>query len=130
LRLLYLDVSALVKLALQEPETPALIEFLRSEESAGIALEIAEVEVERAVHRMGGSASDAATALRHVTLLELDERVRRLAAALDPPSLRTLDALDAAAALSLHPGPDAIVTYDGRLAGACRARGLAVVTPA
>ena len=119
-----------MKLAVTEAETPALVSYLTAEETAGVALEIAEVEVQRAVARMGGTPADAARALRHVTLLEVDASVGRAASTLGPHELRTLDALHAAAALSLGDDLDAVVTYDVRLVAACRGAGLAVAAPA
>ena len=48
---------------------------------------------------------------------------------LDPPTLRTLDAVHLAAALVLGDELDAIVTYDDRLAQAALANGIAVISP-
>jgi predicted nucleic acid-binding protein len=129
-RLLYLDASALVRLALAEAETAPLVGFLAAEESSGITLAIAETEVLRAVRRMGGSAVDAPSALRYVTLLEIDDDIRAAAGSIAPEGLGTLDALHLAAALSLRADLDAVVTYEDGLADACRAAGLAVAAPA
>jgi predicted nucleic acid-binding protein len=48
---------------------------------------------------------------------------------LDPLVLRTLDAVHLAAALDLGDDLEAIVTYDGRLAEAAGANGIATVAP-
>jgi predicted nucleic acid-binding protein len=49
---------------------------------------------------------------------------------LDPPPLRTLDAIHLAAALDLGDDLEAMVTYDERLAEAAVANGIRVVAPA
>jgi predicted nucleic acid-binding protein len=51
------------------------------------------------------------------------------AAILEPPSLRTLDAIHLAAALTLGDELQAIVTYDERMAEAARSLGFPVVQP-
>ena len=48
---------------------------------------------------------------------------------LRPPEVRTLDAVHLAAALSLEDDLDELVTYDGRMAAAAKANGLAVAAP-
>ncbi len=53
----------------------------------------------------------------------------RRAAQLDPPALRTLDAIHVASALVVRDQITAIVTYDTRMASAAEAQGLTVVAP-
>ena len=59
----------------------------------------------------------------------MDEQILAQAASLDPPGLRSLDAIHLATALSLD-GLDALVTYDRRLSDAATDAGLAVASPA
>ena len=78
--LLYLDLSALVKLVVPEPESRALREALRSWPER-ISSVVAEIEVERVGRPLGGGAiRGARSVLARVALVELDEEVRRRAA--------------------------------------------------
>jgi predicted nucleic acid-binding protein len=129
--LLYLDSSALVKLVAPEPETAALLSLLDSRpEVASSAL--ARVEVLRAVARAGSgkrTRERARQVLSSVVRVDIDDPILEAAAALDPPGLRSLDAIHIATALALQPELEAVVSYDGRLNVAATALGLAVVTP-
>jgi predicted nucleic acid-binding protein len=64
-----------------------------------------------------------------IHFIELDEAIARAAGAAVPPSLRSLDAIHLASALSVSDELDALVTYDQRLADAARAAGLSVIQP-
>jgi len=55
--------------------------------------------------------------------------VLETAATLEPPGLRTLDAIHLASALSLGTDLGAMVVYDERLATAAESNGVAVVAP-
>ena len=68
--------------------------------------------------------------LRDIEVIEVDAGIATAAAAIGPPTLRTLDAIHLASALSILPELDAFVTYDDRLAEAARAIGLPVMRPA
>lgn len=61
--------------------------------------------------------------------LELDERLATAAARRASASLRTLDAIHLASALSLADELDAFVTYDDRLTATARSAGLMVAAP-
>lgn len=132
--LCYLDASALVKLATREIETDALRDHL-SRYSGHATSRLAAVELPRALARRGsasvsvGSDTVAAT-LEGLTVLELDAAIAETAASLAPPSLRSLDAIHLASALSMGSELDAVITYDLRLADVARAAGLIVVAPA
>jgi predicted nucleic acid-binding protein len=129
--MLYLDSSAIVKLVAPEPETAGLVETLRSDPDA-ISSALAQVEVTRAVMRAGATrecASRAAAVLERIALVPIDAGILGRAADLQPPDLRTLDAIHLATALLLQPDIAGLITYDGRLAGAAAAAGIAVITP-
>jgi uncharacterized protein len=129
-KLLYLDSSALVKLVVPEPETKALRELLRSwpERVSSVA---ARIEVERVARRIGGGAvRRARSVLWRIALVGLDEAVVRVAAALDPPELRTLDAIHLATAISLGGDLGALCVYDVRLGGAAASKTVEVLAPA
>jgi uncharacterized protein len=89
------------------------------------------VEAIRACARYGAAyAREAHAWLEGVSLLALDEGVLGEAASLEPPALRSLDALHLATALSVRDELGAFFTYDRRLAGAAAESGLTVVQPA
>jgi len=127
--LAYLDASALVKLVLDEKETPALTAYLESRPLLVSSI-VAEVEVYRAARRADpGSTSQAAQVLELVSLIDLDRAILDLARTIDPPPLRTLDAIHVASALSLGADLGGFVTYDERQRDAVEGAGLTVVAP-
>jgi len=130
----YLDASALVKLVTDEAETVALRAHLATFTSRSTS-RLATVEVPRALARKGvASVAVAAEAwqqtIQGLVVIELERRIGEAAAAVDPATLRSLDAIHLATALALGAELDAFVTYDARLADAARAAGLTVVAPA
>jgi predicted nucleic acid-binding protein len=129
-QLLYLDSSAIVKLVVPEPETKALRELLRSWPER-VSSVMARIEVERVARRIGGGAvRRARTVLSRIALIDLDREVVRVAAATDPPELRTLDAIHLATAVSLGRDLGAFCAYDVRLGGAAVSKGIEVLAPA
>jgi uncharacterized protein len=127
----YLDSSAIVKLIFDEPETDALQRFLADRPSRFSSV-VARAEVTRAARSVGddlvvGRAHDV---LDGLDFIELDSQTIRRAAGVEPRSVRTLEAIHLAAALSLEPDLAGIVVYDTRLAAAARAAGLTVWAPA
>ncbi len=130
----YLDASALVKLVTDEAETAALRAHLATFTSRSTS-RLATVEVPRALARKGvASVAVAAEAwqrtIQGLVVIELERQIGEAAAAVAPATLRSLDAVHLATALSLGAELDAFVTYDARLADAARAAGLTVVAPA
>ncbi len=127
---LYVDTSALLKLVISEQETPALHEFLEGSVSTIVSSDLARTEVIRAVRRGASEQVVRARAvLDALTLLSLTTETFEAAGRLDPSILRSLDALHLAVALSLGDDLEAVITYDARLAEACRANGVAVLAP-
>ncbi len=129
--MLYLDASALVKLVLPESESELLRLFLGKETSLSSS-DLSKVELLRAVARVDEGVETRARALAvldGVTLVRIDEAVIEDAAALEPPSLRSLDAIHLATALLLADGLEGFVTYDTRLAIAADKLGLPVMAP-
>lgn len=127
--LAYVDSSAVVKTVVTEPETDALLDFLRGYEQHATS-ELARIEVVRAVRRSQPSALHRAyEALERLVLVELSEGIARAAGLLDPVTLRSLEALHAATAQSLSPQMRAFVTYDERMRDAASALGLPVESP-
>ena len=124
-----MDASAFVKLVLAEAETPALVTALTGAARL-VASEILEVEVLRATRRGGGDTGIARAQLEVVRLLPLDESTRARAGELTPATVRSLDAIHVASALSLGERLDGFYTYDERMAAAAREAGLDVRAPA
>ena len=67
--------------------------------------------------------------LEAVYLLEITPAIINEAARVDPPFLRSLDAIHLATALSIDDEALEVITYDERFADAARANGLSVVQP-
>jgi uncharacterized protein len=135
LALFYLDASALVKLVREEPESTALIAFLKEADS--VSSELVLTEVPRAIRRavaddpelsFDALIEQAGDVLDVLATLPIDQAMLAAAGGLPEPALRTLDAIHVAAALTLSP-VDAFVTYDERQSAAARLAGLRTVTP-
>ena len=130
--LVYLDSSALVKLVVTEPESMALAELLRARPDR-VSSALALTEVPRALRRAGFGIRErrrAREVLARVALVDADRRILAAAAALDPPALRTLDAIHLATALAVRDDLAALVTYDRRLRTAAERVHLDVLAPA
>lgn len=127
----YLDTSALAKLVVTEPETPALRSWLAAADRMPVACDLARTELLRAVRRAAPDRMTLArTVLDAVTLTELTTPVHEQAGRLGPTTLRSLDAVHLAAALDLGDDLEGLVTYDARLADAARLHGIRVTAPA
>jgi uncharacterized protein len=129
-KLVYLDTSAFVKLVIPEPETAALVTAL-TPKTLLVASEILEVEALRATRRTTGKegAAAARTQLAGVRLLPLTDQIRKRACELEPPMLRSLDAIHIATALDLGERLECIYAYDTRMATAASQAGLRVSAP-
>jgi predicted nucleic acid-binding protein len=127
----YLDTSALTKLVVPEAESPALRRWLAEEARGATACDLARPELLRAVRRVAPEQDLRAwLILERVTLTAMTRSILHRAGLLDPPLLRTLDAIHLAAALDLGDDLEAMVTYDERLAEAAIANGVPVLAPA
>ena len=128
--LLYLDSSAIVKLVVPEPETKALRELLWSWPER-VSSVVARIEVERVARRIsGGAVRRARTVMSRLALVELDNDVVQVASALEPPTLRALDAIHLATAVSLGEDLGALCAYDFRLGAAATSMAIEVHAPA
>ena len=130
-KLLYLDSSALVKLALPEDESEPLLEHLATRPNR-VSSAIATVEVVRAARRASDDPAverRAREVLAGVNLIRLSEALLDAAASMSPRPLRALDALHLGTALSLGDDLEAMVVYDNALADAARSVGIRVVAP-
>ena len=125
----YLDSSAIVKLAVREPESAALRRWLRRKRPL-VSSALARTEVLRALLPAGEEAVGRGRAvLRGLDLLRVNDRVLDAAGLLLPLALRSLDAIHLATARELGDELGSLVTYDDRMAAAARALGHRVAVP-
>ena len=126
----YIDSSAVLKLAVREPETAALETYVAGCEGL-VSSRLAVVECRRAARRVSRVRVLQAVddVLDAVYLLDITQAILESAAIVDPPLLRSLDAIHLATALSLADVQVGVITYDERFADAARANGLTVVQP-
>jgi len=126
----YVDTSALVKLVVAEPETPAFRSWLDEPGRELVASDLVRTELMRAVRRaIPGRVLLARGVLDALTLLHVTPAVFEEAGRLDPSELRSLDAIHLATALDLGDDLDGLITYDDRLANAAVSHGIAVLAP-
>lgn len=130
--MIYLDTSALAKLVLPEPESSALHRWLgQHAQELQASSEIIRVELPRAVMRLYPMGLlHAARVVAHTEKIGLTRRLLEIAASLPPATLRSLDAIHLASALTIRDEITAFVAYDKRLAEAAEAAGLPVASPA
>ena len=127
----YFDTSALVKLVVEEGESPALFEWLHAEPRRIITSDLSRTELLRAVRRVSPlHAAAARTVLRACGTVAVSTDICDRAALLDPESVRSLDAIHLATALSLGDDLDSFVCYDSRLIEAANLNGLTAAAPA
>jgi predicted nucleic acid-binding protein len=133
--LFYVDASALVKLVRDEPESPALRDFLADAEL--VSCELVLTELPRAVRRAAAGdrgldlevlMARAGDLVDAIGLMPLDRALLLAAGALAEPALRALDAIHVAAAVDVAP-LDGFVSYDERQAAAARLAGLRTFSP-
>jgi uncharacterized protein len=129
--LIYLDSSALVKLAVTEPETAALTEWLAASPNlVRVSSSIIRVEVPRAVWRADpGSLPQSYTLVRRTREIVMSDTVLNRAAGMRPVIMRSLDAIHLASALTIRRDLTVFVSYDKRLLTAATEAGLPVASP-
>jgi uncharacterized protein len=130
--LIYLDSSALIKLAITEPESAALRRWLAGQPNlVRVSSSVARVEVPRAVWRAEPTAlPESYQIIQRTGEVGLSDEVLSKAAGVRPPTLRSLDAIHLASALAIRPELTAFVAYDKRLLAAAREAGLPTASPA
>jgi uncharacterized protein len=128
-RITYVDSSALVKLAVSEPESAALRRYLFRRRPL-VCSSLARVEVARALISLGEDALRRGDdVLTRIDLVRINDRVLRTAGAMRPAELRSLDAIHLATAQQFGGELRGIVTYDNRMAMAAEALGWRVARP-
>jgi predicted nucleic acid-binding protein len=131
---LYVDSSALLKRVVPEDESAELLGFLDAhyqQDDLLASSSLAWIEVSRAVMSRARSPI-AANDLIDEAMSGIDERpmtpdVISVARRVEPLILRSLDAIHLTTAVLID--ADLVVTYDDRLADACRRNSLAVESP-
>lgn len=126
----YLDSSAIVKLAVAEPESAALRRHVRRRRPL-LSSALARTEVLRALLPAGAAAIASGRAvLAGIELARVNDRVLAAAATLEPAELRTLDAIHLATAQRFGPELGQLVTYDERILAAAAVLGIRTAAPA
>jgi uncharacterized protein len=125
----YMDSSALVKLAVHEPESGALRRYLRRRRPM-ISSALARTEVLRALLLEGdeGLARGRAV-LATVELVRVNDRILNAAATLRLEDVRSLDAIHLATAQQLGADLGRLVAYDERMLDAAKRLGIRTATP-
>ncbi len=128
----YLDTSALVKLIVDEPESAALRRYLADILTDTLfTAALTRTELVRAARRINTAAvTEARRALSGIATVTVTPTILDAAANLDPPLLRSLDAIHLATALRAGGDLRAVVTYDTRMAEAAAALAIPVAVPA
>lgn len=128
-RLTYVDSSAIVKLAVAEPESKALRHYL-SRRQPLVSSALARTEVARALMPSGPEAvARGQEVLRRIQLLRVSDRVLNEAGGMQPAEMRTLDAIHLASARQLGSSVKHLVTYDERMAEVAQTAGWSVASP-
>lgn len=124
----YLDTSALLKLITVEEETTALRAWFSSQDGIWSS-QLLYTEALRAAARLGIGTDLVEDALDIISLVLPSVTTFSTAGRLQPPALRSLDAIHLATALELGDDLEGLVAYDARLVEAARAVSIEVVTP-
>lgn len=125
----YLDSSAIVKLVVREPESPALRRYLRHRRPL-VSSALARTEVLRAVLPSSDvTIRRASDVLLRLDLIRVNDRALGNAGSLLPADIRSLDAIHLATAQLLGTDLAQLVTYDERMASAARNIGIRVAAP-
>jgi uncharacterized protein len=128
-RATYMDTSAIVKLAVREPESAALRRYLRRKRPL-VTSALARTEVARALLPLGPDAvMRGEEVLRRIDIVRMNDQILRAAGSMLPLELRSLDAIHLATAVALGEDLARVCTYDGRMRAGAGALGLAVVAP-
>lgn len=125
----YLDSSAIVKLAVREPESGALRRYLRRRQPL-VSSALARTEVLRALLPVGEEAvARGRNVLRLLDLVRLSDRILTAAGTMLPMELRSLDAIHLASAGELGRDLRVLITYDERMAAAAKTLGFRIAQP-
>lgn len=126
---LYIDTSAVGRVALGEADAPAIRATLAQYEP-WYSSELLIVELRR-LGKLADVEAAAEQILALVTFTPLPRTALESASRIDPIEVRTLDAIHLAAAARLHDSGiiDAMLTFDHQLQAGCQFHGIAVEAP-
>jgi predicted nucleic acid-binding protein len=129
--MIYLDSSALVKLALTEPESAALAQWLAERADQPLVSSVLHrAEVPRAVWcAEPGALPRSYRVIKRIAKVALTADVLDNSATLPPQALGPAQAIHLASALALKKDLTAFVAYDERLLAAAADAGLPVTSP-
>jgi predicted nucleic acid-binding protein len=128
-RVTYVDSSAIVKLVVREAESSALRRHLGRHKPI-VSSALARTEVVRAVLPLGAEAlAKARAVLDRIDLVRVNDRVLTAAGTMQPPELRTSDAIHLATASLLAESLTQFVCFDKRLSQAAESLGWIVSAP-
>ena len=129
--MIYLDSSALVKLAMTEPESAALARWLTERaDQPLVSSALYRAEVPRAVWRAEpGALPRSYKVIKRIARVALSADVLDNSATLPPPELSPAQAIHLASALAVKRDLTAFVTYDDHLLAAAKDAGLPVASP-
>lgn len=130
--MIYLDSSALVKLALAEPESGPLARWLAERaDQPLVSSTLHRAEVPRAVWLAEpGALPRSYRVIKRIARVALTQDVLDMSATVPPRTLRFVHAIHLASALALKRDLVAFVAYDERLLNAAKEAGLPVASPA
>ena len=129
--MIYLDSSALVKLAMTEPESAALVRWLAEHvDQPLVSSALYRAEVPRAVWQAEpGALPRSYKLIKRIARIALSADVLDNSATLPPQELSPAQAIHLASALAVKRDVTAFVTYDGDLLAAAKDAGLPVASP-
>lgn len=130
--MIYLDSSALVKLALAEPESRALAAWLAERaDQPLVSSALHRSEVPRAVWLANpGALPRSYRVIKRISRVALTADVLDTSATMPPQTLHLSHAIHLASALTLKRDLTAFVAYDDSLIAAAKEAGLPVASPA
>jgi predicted nucleic acid-binding protein len=128
---IYLDSSALVKLALTEPESAALSRWLAEHaDQPLVSSALHRAEVPRAIWQAEpGALPRSYKVIKRIARVALSADVLDNSATLPPQELSAAQAIHLASALAVKRDLTAFVAYDERLLTAAKDAGLPVTSP-
>jgi uncharacterized protein len=128
---IYLDSSALVKLAVTEPESAGLSRWLAERPNLiRVSSSIVRVEVPRSIWRADPAAlPEGYQVIQRIREILLTGAVLSRAATVRPEALRPVDAIHLASALAIRKDLTVFVAYDYRLLAAAKEAGLHTASP-
>ena len=129
--MIYLDSSALVKLAMTEPESAALVRWLAEHaDQPLVSSALYRAEVPRAVWRAEpGALPRSYKLIKRIARIALSADVLDNSATLPPQKLSPAQAIHLASALAVKRDLTAFVAYDEDLLAAAKDAGLPVTSP-